>query len=326
MKNALLFLILALGFANAAQPPKATALKAAVAMPAKEDIRLGTLTVSAKQLDFDSPGLIFSLPVDAIAEVEWAGFAERWLTIGIRPASDFARAYPFLLTPGSGGASAARLSLLLPPNADLKTAIALAKDFKATADAAIAARQAAEQQVAQARLAEQQVAKAKAAEEAHQQRAAQPSAAVATIAAPPPEENRQPKVYLSMPAYYFQKKPGALMTSSGIPGEIVLRSDGIGFAFHELGKLSDDRKQATIDNRIFLPLDSLQDCLVRDLRVMGTQNPTFFVVLVPRQNSELYNRLRPLLTDAGELLLHVRASAQRGPISQYLARVSAHQF
>jgi hypothetical protein len=325
MKNALLFLILALEPANAAEPPKATALKAAVAMPAKQDIRLGTLTLSAEQLDFDSPGLIFSLPVDAITEVEWAGFAERWLTIGIRPTSDFARAYPFLLTPGSGGA-AARLSLLLPPNADLKTAIALAKDFKATADAAIAARQAAEQQAAQARLAEQQAAKAKVAEEAQQQRAAQQSAAAATIAASPPTENREPKVYVSMSAYYFQKKPGTLMTSSGLPGEIVLRSDGIGFAFHELGKLSDDRKQAITDNRIFLPLDSLQDCFVRDLRVLGTPNPTFFVVLVPRQNSELYNRLRPLLTDAGELLLHVRASAQRGPISQYLTRVSAHQF
>ena len=326
MKIAVLLILTALAQAGAQ-----TTLKAVVEIGSKDEVKIGTLTVAETKLDFEGAELMFALPLEAIEDVQVAGFREKWLTVAVRANSEFARSYGFLLQLDRTGTKNApgRIQFLLPPNADLKAAVAIARDFKARADVALADRQAVEQQAAQARIAEQAAAKTRAAEEAPQQRAVQQAAsAPAPARAPQAQEKREedPKVYMAVSAYYFTKKPGALMTSSGIPGELVLRSDGIGFAFHELNKLSADRQQATTDSRVFVPLDALQDGFLRDLRVLGGQSPTFFVVLVPRPDSELYKRLRPLLTDTGELLLHVRAGNRRGQINQYLAKFSGHQF
>jgi hypothetical protein len=291
-------------------------------MPAKDDIRLGTLTLSPTQLDFDSTGLIFTIPVDAIAEVEWAGFAERWLTIGLRSTSDFARAYPFLLTPGSGPKSPGRLSFLLPPNADLKAAIALAKDFKISVDAAIATAAEAEAKAEKARSEQE-------AQERAEQQHRQAEARAAAVPAPQPrrEEPRQPKVLLALNAYYLDKKPGALMTNFGTSGELVMRNDGIGFAFHELNKLSEDRQHAAENGNIFIPFDSLQTGFVRDQKLLLGARPTmFFVVLTPRSNSEAYARLRPLLTADGEILFTVRGIQERDQVRSLLTRINAGNF
>ena len=205
MKFALLLLSTALA-TFAAQP--APTLKAAVVIGAKDEIKLGTLTVGEKQLDFEGADLLFTLPLDAIEDVQVAGFREKWLTIGIRANSEFGKSYGFLLQSDRAVKNApARVQFLLPPNADLKSAVALAQAFKARADALVAQRQSSEQ-----------ATKAQEGREKQQQRQ---QAEAVTIAPPPvpfpaPSQRRdaapqKPRTLLVVQAYYLARKPGGFV-------------------------------------------------------------------------------------------------------------------
>jgi hypothetical protein len=323
MKLAMVFLLTALGQAGAQ-----TTIKAAVQIGAKDEVKLGTLTVTAAKLDFEGAELLFSLPVDCIADVQVAGFREQWMTIGIRPTSDFARSYTFLLQPDRAGAKStpARVQFLLPPNADLKAGLAIARDFKTHADAAIALRQAAAD-------ADAQTLKTRTEQEAQQraEQQQQQKAEARAVAAPPAQERReaptQPKVLVAINAFYLDKKPGAFIKNYGTSGELVFRDDGIGFAFHELAKLTQDRQQAAGNGNIFIPFESLQTGFVRDQKLyLGAPPTMFWLVLTPRVNSDAYARLRPFLTADGELLFTVRAIHQRDQVRSFLTRLNAGNF
>src|SRR5450631_4237182 len=67
------FLLLTTVLAAFAAAPTPTTLKAAVVIGAKDEVKLGTLTVGDKQLDFEGADLLFSVPLDAVEDVQVAG-------------------------------------------------------------------------------------------------------------------------------------------------------------------------------------------------------------------------------------------------------------
>jgi len=303
-----------------AQP--AHKVKAAVEMPVSKEVKLGTLSFGNDKLEFSSPNLIFSLSFDAIEDVQYAGFREKWLTLGVRGDSSFARAYGFLLAPDHSRKDApARVNFLLSPDADLAAALAAAEAFQKQVDAVIAARKPIEPPPTLARTpTPPAVAPAP----------APPPVAPATTTAPLPPislPKPAPKALFTLePVYYLAKKPGMLMSSLGVSGQIVFREDGVGFVFDELNKISDDRAKCTHDGAIFIPLTDLQTAFVRDQKTLGSRPTMFFVVLAPKPGSEAYTRLRPLLTEEGTLLFTVRGMTQRGQVASYFARNAAQQF
>jgi len=300
-----------------------TAIKAAVEIGGKDEVKLGTLTVNEKELNFEGAELMFQLPVDAVEDVQVAGFREKWMSVGIRPSSEFAKSYAFLLQADRTGGknSPARLQFLLPPNADLKAGLAIARSFKDRVDAVIVARQT-----------QEQAAKAQAEREKQERQVTEAAAKPSTISpAVPREEPRQakpskPKIRFAIEAYYLSKKPGGFVKSYGLAGELVFREDGIGFTFTDASKLDPERQRAADGGAIWIPASMASGTIHTQKALLGASPTMFWVGLTPKRGTPAYERLRPLLTEAGEVLFTIRHTGAQARVGDLLTKYNTNNF
>jgi hypothetical protein len=304
-----------------------TALKVAVEIGGKDEVKLGMLTITEQTLDFEGAELMFSLPLGAVEDVQVAGFREKWMSVGVRGGSDFAKSYSFLLQADRSGARNApgRVQFLLPPSADLKSALTIARDFKARVDAAIATRQAQEQAL--------QAAKAQEEKEKLERQQAEKAAKQAPVSpAVPSEERRQtvaahkPKILFVVQAYYLSKKPSGFVKSYGLSGELVFREDGIGFTFSQANQLDAERQRAAEGGSLWVPAATATGTIHTQKAILGATPTMFWVGLTPKQGDPAFERLRPLLTDAGELLFTVRQTSAASRIADLLTEYNTANF
>ncbi len=315
----LLFTLLTLTLAvSAEQPttPQPVTLRAAVELGQADNVKLGKLTFGADSLEFDSPDLVFSLPVAAIDAVDVAGSREHWLRLTIDPTTPFARSYSFLLqlqhTPPS-----AHLQFLLPPGSgtDLKAALDVANRFADRVAPAALERT--------ARRAPMTAAVPVAAAAAH------PAPKPAVAPAPPPP---QPKTLAVIGAGWLPKKPSLVMSGYGASGQLVFKENGIGFAFDNVQALAQSQVDALSDAGLFLPAEDTANVAAQDQKTgpsfLGRPQPPqfYFVILTPRLGSPSAARFRPFLDPNGALVFCIRNMYSRQQIGQLIAGFTASKF
>jgi hypothetical protein len=268
----------------------------------------GLLTFFPERLEFNSRDLNFALPYASIEKVDCAGARETFLTIRIDPRDEFSKLYgKYRLIENYRFVPGVRFSLEMAE--EVAPAYKTVQAFQRYMQEVLDARRSSLVGVVG-------------------------NTGTITRSGPPEAASAQGSVgrspatvLLVLDAYYLEKRPGAIMTSLGKPGELVFRGDGIGFHFREREKLSADCQKAAGNDRIFISGDSIQSAYVRDQKLLpGMTHTMFFVVLKPRPASEAWERLHPFLTAEGELIFTVRNVNESSRVSSLLGRFAASGF
>ena len=106
----------------------------------------------------------------------------------------------------------------------------------------------------------------------------------------------------------------------------MFRQDGIGFTFAEPGKLDSERQQAADGAVIWLPAAAATGTLHKQKGLLGGAPTMFWVGFTPRQGSPAADRLRPLLTEAGEVLFTIRQTGAQNRIANLLTEYNTANF
>ena len=282
-----------------APPVHPQSLRVVVEVPGRDTLVSGSLELSENGLKFQSPDLLFDVPVDCIEEVLVAGFKEDFLKVRVLSDSDFAKTYDFLLKkelPGIGGKKTPNplLKIQLWPKEPLPPAMEAANAFKATVAAA------------QARAAEKTAAE-RAAVRSTAETSSSPAsptvdskAVTAEAPAAPAAEPKKPArkvVFRVNQGGYLPSLSGAskaLGFFSGPDGATVFFEDGIGFK-------SDQPRPAKVPGG-FLDEDGYFKFLIPLSEVAGlrlAKGEKVHLLYVTLKNGEFLAQNRALLTDQG---------------------------
>jgi len=260
-------------------------LHVAVEIPTKNhQLWPGALTFAANEVKFEtdqrgSDELLFSIPIKDVEEVEVAGFRERFLSLKIRPNSDFVKAYSFLLSDNrSPGPNPLTVSFALGAKEDLRAGMATVNDFKShLAHVPV---------IATSRMAGQI-----------------PETAERSATTPGLGADRRATDLFRQEARYLEKLKGfsALMVNnlSGTAGELVFFDDGFGYRserqnprisatksqFLEAGYLKFRLKNDWVQNVVYKPVKGNSNCMIMVVQI--------------RKDSVFFSNSRSLMTDTG---------------------------